>query len=121
MTSRIDLLWRRHRALVLIGSALIGITAAAAIVWPITDLIAAHDVGVMAGAQRARQLQMAREAVRTQLLTLGAGVFAAGALAFTARNSIFAQRAVQQSFSVTITGASSEPYVPCRARQAKCR
>jgi hypothetical protein len=93
--SRVDLLWRRHRALVLIGSAFIGITAAAAIVWPITDLLAAHDVGATAGAQRARQLQIAREAVRTQLLTLGAGVFAAGALVFTARNSIFAQRAVQ--------------------------
>jgi uncharacterized protein YjbI with pentapeptide repeats len=106
VTSRIDLLWRRHRALVLIGSALIGITAAAAIVWPITDLIAAHDVGVMAGAQRARQLQMAREAVRTQLLTLGAGVFAAGALVFTARNSIFAQRAVQ----LTEQGQVTERY-----------
>jgi hypothetical protein len=95
VTSRIELLWRRHRALVLIASGLIGIGAAVAIVWPITDLIAAHDIGAIAGTQRERQLQTAREAVRTQLLTLGAGVFAAGALIFTARNSIFAQRTVQ--------------------------
>jgi uncharacterized protein YjbI with pentapeptide repeats len=80
---------------VLIGSGLIGIGVAVAIVWPITDLIAAHDIGAIAGAQRERQLKTAREAVRTQLLTLGAGVFAAGALIFTARNSIFAQRTVQ--------------------------
>ena len=86
MTSRIDLLWRRHRALVLIGSALIGITAAAAIVWPITDLIAAHDVGTIVGPSRAFHLQTAREAVRTQMLTLGAGLFAIAALIYTARN-----------------------------------
>ena len=90
-----ELLWRRHRSLVLIASALMAIAAATAIVWPITDLIAAHDVGAVVDAQRAQQLQTAREAVRTQLLTLGAGVFAAGALVFTARNSIFAQRTVQ--------------------------
>jgi uncharacterized protein YjbI with pentapeptide repeats len=89
------MLWRRHRALVLIASGLLAIAAAVVIVWPITDLIAAHDVGAIAGAQRALQLQTARAAVRTQLLTLGAGVFAAGALVFTARNSIFAQRTVQ--------------------------
>ena len=53
-----------------------------------------------------RQLQMAREAVRTQLLTLGAGVFAAGALVFTARNSIFAQRTVQ----LTEQGQVTERY-----------
>jgi hypothetical protein len=90
-----ELLWRRHRLLVLIASAFMAIAAALAIVWPITDLIAGHDVGAVVGAQRAQQLQTAREAVRTQLLTLGAGVFAAGALVFTARNSIFAQRTVQ--------------------------
>jgi uncharacterized membrane protein len=90
-----ELLWRRHRSLVLIASALMAIAGATAIVWPITDLIAAHDVGAVVDAQRAQQLQTAREAVRTQLLTLGAGVFAAGALVFTARNSIFAQRTVQ--------------------------
>jgi uncharacterized protein YjbI with pentapeptide repeats len=57
-----------------------------ALIWPITDLIAAHDVGLIRGAQRAQQLQSARESVRAQLLTLGAGLLAAGALFFTARN-----------------------------------
>ncbi len=57
-----------------------------AFIWPFTDLIAAHDVGLIKGSQRALQLQAAREAVRTQLLTFGAGVLAAGALVFTAWN-----------------------------------
>ena len=59
---------------------------AATVIWPITDLIAAHDVGQIVGPHRATQLQTAREAVRTQLLTLAAGVFVAGALWFTAQN-----------------------------------
>ncbi len=56
------------------------------LVWPVTDLIASHDVGLITGPTRTAALQTAREAVRTQLLTLGAGVFAAGALVYTARN-----------------------------------
>jgi hypothetical protein len=48
-------------------------------------LIAAHDVGAITGQQRALHLQGAREAVRSQLLTLGAGIFVAGTLWFTAR------------------------------------
>ena len=55
-------------------------------VWPVTDLIASHDVGLITGPTRAAALQTAREAVRTQMLTLGAGVFAAGALVYTAQN-----------------------------------
>jgi len=38
---------------------------------------------------------MAWEAVRTQLLTLGAGVFAVGALTFTARNFVLSRRTVE--------------------------
>jgi uncharacterized protein YjbI with pentapeptide repeats len=70
-------------------AAVVVIAAAAVItvfVWPVTDLIASHDVGLITGPTRAAALQTAREAVRTQMLTLGAGVFAAGALAYTARN-----------------------------------
>jgi hypothetical protein len=62
------------------------LAAIIAVVWPVTDLIAAHDVGVITGTHRASSLQAAREAVRTQLLTLGAGVFAAGALVYAARS-----------------------------------
>jgi uncharacterized protein YjbI with pentapeptide repeats len=74
--------------------------AAVALVWPVTDLLAAHDAGTaVTGIARAGQLQTAREAVRTQLLTLGAGIFAAGALVFTARN-----------FTLTRQGQVSDRY-----------
>jgi hypothetical protein len=59
--------------------------------WPITDLIAAHDVGRITGPIRAQRLQMARDAARGRLLQLGAGLFAAGALLYTARNFILSR------------------------------
>ena len=81
--SRLAEWWRTHRGAVLIAGAVIAaLGIAAALIWPITDLIAAHDVGRLVGPQGAAQLQTAREAVRTQLLTLAAGVFVAGALWF---------------------------------------
>ena len=90
---------RRTDLLVAVG-VLASLVAAGAMVWPVTDLIAAHDVGsAITGVARAEQLQTAREAVRTQLLTLGAGIFAAGALAFTAR-----------SFTLTRQGQVSDRY-----------
>jgi uncharacterized protein YjbI with pentapeptide repeats len=76
----------------LLGAVLVAFLAVlGAFIWPVTDLIAAHDVGAITGAPRAMQLQQAREAVRTQLLTLGAGLFAVGALWFTARNFILSR------------------------------
>jgi hypothetical protein len=79
--------WYTHRGVVFaVAAVAAALVIAGAFVWPITDLIAAHDVGRIAGSRRATQLQTAREAVRTQLLTLAAGVFVAGALWFTARN-----------------------------------
>jgi len=76
-----------NKRTVIVAAAVVVATAVIiALVWPVTDLIAAHDVGVITGTSRAVQLQTARESVRTQLLTLGAGVFAAGALVYTARN-----------------------------------
>jgi uncharacterized protein YjbI with pentapeptide repeats len=84
--SGIRWLWRNHRATALFVCALAAAGLAIAFIWPFTDLIAAHDVGLIKGQQRAMQLQAAREATRTQLLTLGAGVLAAGALIFTAWN-----------------------------------
>lgn len=87
MKSRVAEWWRTHRTAVFIAVAIVGgLATAAAFIWPITDLIASHDVGRTVGPQRATQLQTAREAVRTQLLTLAAGVFVAGALWFTAQN-----------------------------------
>jgi len=62
------------------------VVLALAIVWalfvPVADWLAHHDVGFA----KAPTLQTARDAARGRLLTLGAGLLAAGALAFTARN-----------------------------------
>jgi uncharacterized protein YjbI with pentapeptide repeats len=53
---------------------------------PVTDLIARHDVGSVTGSHRAAALRSARDAARGRLLQLGAGLFAAAALIYTARN-----------------------------------
>jgi hypothetical protein len=62
-----------------------------AIAWvlfvPVADWLAHHDVGPARGSL----LQTARDAARGRLLTLGAGLFAAGALIFTARNFILSR------------------------------
>jgi hypothetical protein len=61
------------------------VVLAAAISWwllvPAADWLAHHDVGSAKGPL----LQTARDAARGRLLTLGAGLFAAGALIYTAR------------------------------------
>jgi uncharacterized protein YjbI with pentapeptide repeats len=76
------------------GRWLIGIAVivlALAIVWalfvPVADWLAHHDIGSAKGAP----LQPARDAARGRLLTLGAGLLAAGALVFTARNFILSR------------------------------
>ena len=68
---------------------LVGIAAvvlAAAVVWalfvPAADWLAHHDVGSVKGSLHETALDNARG----RLLTLGAGLFAAGALVFTALN-----------------------------------
>src|SRR5580700_5834970 len=57
-----------------------------AIVWvlfvPVADWLAHHDVGSVTGSL----YETAADNARGRLLTLGAGLFAAGALVFTARN-----------------------------------
>jgi Pentapeptide repeats (8 copies) len=53
---------------------------------PVTDLIVRHDAGAVTGTKRAAALQSARDAARGRLLQLGAGLFAAAALIYTARN-----------------------------------
>jgi hypothetical protein len=73
---------------VLIGVA--AVVLAAVIVWallvPGTDWLARHDIGSAKGS-----LAAARDAARGRLLTLGAGLLAAGALLFTARNFILSR------------------------------
>jgi len=56
------------------------------LVWYGPDLIARHDLGPVTGPHWAIQLQQARDAARGRLLTLGAGLFATGALVYTALN-----------------------------------
>jgi hypothetical protein len=63
-------------------------------------------VGAVTGPLRATRLLTARDAVRTQLLTLGAGAFAAGALIFTARNFTLSRR----SFAIAEQGQVTDRY-----------
>ena len=79
---------------------------AAAIVWalfvPVADWLAHHDVGPAKPAL----LQTARDAARGRLLTLGAGLFAAGALVFTALNFNLSRR----TFELTEQGQVTDRY-----------
>ena len=86
------LIWEAHPFVVVVGVTVLALAVTVALIWPVTDLIAAHDVGLIAGPKRPPALQAAREAARTQLLTLGAGAFAAGALWFTARNFLLSAK-----------------------------
>ena len=77
------------RAVRLVKVTVITVVAVAlivALIGPITDIVATHDVNAIVSSLRAGHLQSARETARTEMLTLGAGVFAAGALIYTARN-----------------------------------
>jgi Pentapeptide repeats (8 copies) len=67
------------------------------LIWFGPDVIARHDVGHITGSARALDLQKARDAARGRLLTLGAGLFAAGALIFTGRNYGLARRQLELS------------------------
>jgi pentapeptide repeat protein len=79
----------------LIAAAVVVAAVLYAVFWPVSDLVARHDVGTIAGPQRAAALQAARDAARARLLTFGAAVFAAGALVYTAHNTTLARRAVE--------------------------
>jgi hypothetical protein len=106
-------LWHDHPVAVLAGVAILALAVVVALIWPITDVIAAHDVGSVTGAKRPPALLTAREAVRTQLLTLGAGVFAAGALVYTARNFSLSRRTVEltrQTLELSEQGQVTDRY-----------
>ncbi len=80
-------------------AVLAAVVVALAIAWvvfvPAADWLASHDVGQVTGPLRTLRLQTARDAARGRLLTLGAGLFAAGALWFTARNFLLSRRTVE--------------------------
>ncbi len=101
--TRLASLWRTHAAVVATVCVLAVAALAAAFIWPFTDLIAAHDVG---SAAHAAAVQTAREAVQTQLITLGAGLFAAGALVYTARNFRLSRR----TYELTEQGQVTDRY-----------
>ena len=71
------------------------VVLALAIVWalfvPIADWLAHHDVGSVKGSLH----ETAVDNARGRLLTLGAGLFAAGALVFTARNFTLSRRTLE--------------------------
>jgi hypothetical protein len=74
-----------------------------AIAWvlfvPAADWLAHHDVGSVKG----QPLQAARDGARGRLLTLGAGLLAAGALLFTARNFTLSRRTFQLTEQSQVT------------------
>ncbi len=75
----------------LVWSGLVVVVAAVAagiytVFWPLSDLIARHDVGAITGPHHVAAVQAARDAARGRLTAFGAGLFAAGALVYTARN-----------------------------------
>jgi hypothetical protein len=88
-------LWHSHRAALVAVLAVAAIGYGVVLIWPISDLIAAHDVGTIASPARAMQLDTARQAARTLLLTMNAGFFAAGALIFTALNFTLSRRTTE--------------------------
>jgi uncharacterized protein YjbI with pentapeptide repeats len=82
------------------------VVLALAIVWalfvPAADWLAHHDVG----SAKPGLLQTARDAAQGRLLTLAAGLFAGGALVFTARNFTLSRRTLE----LTEQGQATERY-----------
>ncbi len=75
-------------------------------VWYGPDLIAKHDLSGIARQLRAVHLQAAREAARTQVLTLVAGLFAAGAFVYQGRN----RRLERRTFGLAQQGQVTDRY-----------
>ena len=82
------------------------VVLAVAIVWalfvPLADWLARNDVG----SAKPALLQTARDAARGRFLTLGAGLFAAGALVFTALNFTLSRR----TFELTEQGQVTDRF-----------
>ena len=62
--------------------------------------------GTLPGRVRVFRLEQTRDAARGRLLTLGAGIFAAGALVYTARNFSLSRR----TFELTEQGQVTDRY-----------
>lgn len=85
-----------------IAAVVVGLAIARVLFVPAADWLARHDVG----SARGPLLQTARDAARGRLLTLGAGLFAAGALLYTARNLTLSRR----TFQLTEQGQVTDRY-----------
>ena len=68
------------------------VAAVYVIFWPVSDLIARHDVGAITRRGYGTALQAAWDAARGRLVAFGVGLFAAGALIYTARNFSLARQ-----------------------------
>ncbi len=100
-----------------IAAVVLGLVIAWALFVPVADWLAHHDVGSVKGSLH----ETAVDNARGRLLTLGAGLFAAGALVFTARNFTLSRegqvtdrytKAIEQlgSKSSTCASAASTPW-----------
>ena len=82
------------------------VVLALAVTWvlfvPAADWLAHHDVGSVTGSLH----EIALDNARNRLLTLGAGLFAAGVLLFTARNFTLSRR----TFELTEQGQVTDRY-----------
>ena len=85
-----------------VAAVLLGLAIAWALFVPIADWLAHHDVGSVKGSLH----ETAVDNARSRLLTLGAGLAAAGALVFTARNFTLGRR----TFELTEQGQVTDRY-----------
>ena len=91
----------------LLVAAVVVVPAAVYVIfWPVSDLIAKHDVGAISGRGYGAALQAARDAARGRLVAIGAGLFAVGALIYTARNFTLSRR----TFELTEQGQVTDRY-----------
>ena len=90
----------------LVAAAVVVAAGVYVVFWPVSDLIATHDVGAITGPTHAAALQSARDAARGRLLTFSAGLFAAGALVYTGRNFTLSRR----TFELTEQGQVTDRY-----------
>jgi hypothetical protein len=84
------------------AGVVLGLAIAWALFVPAADWLAHHDVGSVKGSLH----ETAVDNARGRLLTLGAGLFAAGALIFTARNYTLSRR----TFGLTEQGQVTDRY-----------
>ena len=103
--------WRRSVAVVV---------AVVVVAWllfvPVADWLARQDVGPARGAV----LATARDAARGRLLTLGAGLLAAGALVFTARNFTLSRRTFELSEQGQVTTGTPRPSNSSALKTSSC-